>query len=50
MHTNTGGQSLNEPELNTGMELASAQYGQIVWQAFDESQSTGITIAEMHVF
>jgi hypothetical protein len=32
------------------MELASTQYGQIVWQAFDESQSTGITIAEMHVF
>jgi hypothetical protein len=32
------------------MELASTQYGQIVWQAFDESQSTGITIPEMHVF
>jgi hypothetical protein len=32
------------------MKLASTQYGQIVWQAFDESQSTGITIPEMHVF
>jgi hypothetical protein len=50
MHPNTGGHSLNEAELNTGMELASTQYGQIVWQALDECQSTGITIPEMHVF
>jgi hypothetical protein len=31
MHPKYRGQSLTEAELNTGMELASTQYGQIVW-------------------